>query len=384
MHSRNALLAAVLLTICLKHAIASVCTPIHLEQPVDALNCTALGIRIDKLIYADREKVSFNPYEPGWDWCEYWIEDTGGQVMKAKVNTSSSSARSWTPDIGPGNQAFIIRSICHRDGCEPESSERLIAVRGESAHLNSSSSISIDDVTYSSEELLVTLAVYRGDTQKSSVQISVIGEKGVLGGTRVTMAARREWLHARIPLRVHGCGEATVAAVGLDTQDNRTVQLGPCTAENGSRDELIRSFYTLAKLYKESITLYATLSDFEGDVRLVVESPAGRVEKEAVPGKNSIITPAQPGENEFILYAMSGEEMLAQKTLSVELEDRTSELDGAETDGDERDSGKMTSAVVREGSGDSNPYVLAGAGLAAGALAVAGYLWLRKPDEPTS
>lgn len=145
----------------------------------------SIEIEIDKYIYEDNEVVYFTPVVKGNYLynIDYWIEDLFGNVIKRKVETGNSNQKQWTADVNGEDSVYVIKANLTYSDCDDIISgnnfaQKTIGVKGTEA-INTSF-LNIETVYLGSDSkagfgdnLRVKVNVYKGDTDKQSIQLWV-------------------------------------------------------------------------------------------------------------------------------------------------------------------------------------------------------------------
>lgn len=149
-----------------------------------------IEIEIDKSIYEDNEVVYFTPVVKGnyLYRIDYWIEDLFGNIVKSRVETGNSNQKQWTTDVSGEDSVYIIKANLNYSNCNDirlsnNFAQKMIGVKGTKSVNTSFLNIEeiylgTDDKARFGDNLRVKVSVYKGDTDKQSVQLWVEDSEG--------------------------------------------------------------------------------------------------------------------------------------------------------------------------------------------------------------
>ncbi|MBI3190242.1 lamin tail domain-containing protein [archaeon] len=183
----------------------------------------------------------------------YFVEDIFGSIVKTEENKTINFTclgkienRQWTPDAIQGSEAYFIRSFISYTGCNgtddsSNNASKLIVVKGsQAAQMNESSIIITYASTGSDNEIKygehgeVNINVYRGNTQKNSVDIFVKDSAGnkISETTNLNVKNKFSSYNLSVPIQMKpNCdgsypdGNFTVVAEGLDVNSTKPVNV---------------------------------------------------------------------------------------------------------------------------------------------------------------
>ncbi|MBN2052326.1 hypothetical protein JW756_02380 [Candidatus Woesearchaeota archaeon] len=347
-----------------------VCKELEVINPLSIPCFVEINLSTDKMIYEEGEKVKISyalsnesfPYI-----VEYWVEDLFGRIEKENVNTSNTNTKTYTPKIEEDDQALWVKARLRFVGCDNSNGEleketliivkKLEASIEEDEYEETDSNIKIEQV-YDSEglnfgdEFKVKLSIYRGDTDKSTINVFVRGKDDKKVSEETTFYLNKKKYEYNLTVKVllnPNCdekfsdGEHTLVVEGLDesTEEKITIQgnaKSACKATNqvaaakatetkkttalssqGSSDRII-SFYTRNQKFSESINLYANINASKNCELVLLSKDGENKIKPNSTGDNRFSVSPEPGINLYVLELRNNTKVLDTKTLLINLE----------------------------------------------------------------
>jgi|GEM_PF-6654280 len=316
----------------------------------------ALELKEPKLWYAEGETIRYwnrvERHDNGTDVpfiIRYWAEDLDGVPVRIST-TENTNQKSWTPKVDGPFGVFLLKNAFDMIACDnvngASGDTKLVVVQGgkETETPDNESRLEIQDVTIPNElgaggTVKVTIGVYRGDTGKYSVKLSL---RDVTGKTLATtrMHARQKYTDykAMLPLvltKAPGTGQYRIVLEGLDDRTSKSVWLvgksmkKPVVNKTMSDDTVcfIQSFYTRNRKPSETINLYATIKGRGNETldfislrhhnslpfSLNAENDTFKLKQQAA---------MQPGPNVFLLKVEDADgKILCREELLLEMDD---------------------------------------------------------------
>ncbi len=217
------------------------------NSSINTTNTTVCGIEFsvhtDKGLYNNSEKVSIYLDAEGTEdfIIEYWVETLGGNIVKAKYNTTNTNTKSWTPKIDEEDKSFLVRAVLYAN-CSSEplkmESESLITVIGVKKPQESSINIKklylgSDDYIEFGKQLRARLLIYKGDERSSVVEAWIedldSGER-ISSISKMTLYEKFREYDLTVPVQIkNNCdreydgGSYTFVVEGLNMTDKREV-----------------------------------------------------------------------------------------------------------------------------------------------------------------
>ncbi|PIN86429.1 hypothetical protein COV19_04695 [Candidatus Woesearchaeota archaeon CG10_big_fil_rev_8_21_14_0_10_44_13] len=205
----------------------------------------------DKEMYNITDKVSihFALYNDSFPYkIEYWIEDSIGNIVKSKYNTTNTNTKTWTPELDEKDGIFYLKSGLYLDcGNETKTAdaESMFIVLNDGAVRMTDSSLSIEEVYTGSDNkiefgqvLKIKAEVYKGDESSSTVSFWVENDEGekVSQATSALFYNKFTKYDITMPLQLkpncnnaYRSGTYTVVAEGFDARDEKPVDISGIT-----------------------------------------------------------------------------------------------------------------------------------------------------------
>jgi hypothetical protein len=285
---------------------------------------------------------------------EYWIEDLSGHEAKSPYTTTNCNERSWTPKSGG---VYLIKARLMETACESSVNytEAILVVNDTVSEPEPESDLEIISAQESGtfgKPLAVELSVYRGDTEKYSIELYLEDSYGKRVSETMKLQALEKYTSYDLVVPISTSqgdfanSTYTIVVEGLGLEDSSVVDMQsikescktcpvckvcpacktcPACKEckqllNCLKQKHIKSFYTLVKKYGEKINLYASLEDAENK-SVVLLSSVERIEQPVNSSKLAFPVGANPGENHYMLAVMDNDTIVDAKELTVEFDE---------------------------------------------------------------
>ncbi|MFC1732740.1 lamin tail domain-containing protein [candidate division KSB1 bacterium] len=219
---------------------------------IDPTECKAIiVVYTDKEMYNDTDKVNiyFALYNDSFPFTiEYWVEDSIGNIVKSKYNTTNTNTKTWTPSLDEKDGIFYVKSNLYLDcGNETKTgdSESMIIVFNGNAERKTESTILIKEAYLGSDNkiefgqpLRINVEIYKGDESKSSVEFWVENSnEKVSQTTKALFYDKFTEYDITIPIQLKpNCnnkypdGAYKIVAEGLDLRAEMTVNIEGITS----------------------------------------------------------------------------------------------------------------------------------------------------------
>jgi len=216
---------------------------------------------------------------------EYWVEDLFENIIKNKINTTSTSVKSFTPSFEEEEKTFLIKAKVHE--CNLETYE-LFSVKSNNEQEEKETELKIiypQKVNYE-DIFLVELEGFKANTRKTLISIWVEDEnKKISEITKVYVLQKYKKFHFKVPVVFKETKienkEYLLIIDGLNIRKEELIEIEYSketeTIENNDENKIIsnndiESFYTRKKNFEPEITIYATTKNFETNLFLHIYS----------------------------------------------------------------------------------------------------------------
>jgi len=258
------------------------------NDTIDECNFS-FNIDVNKNIFELGEKQTFRIYANNISktkykyLVEYWVEDLFGNIIKKKINTTSTSIKSFTPNFEEEEKTFVIKSKIHE--CDMETYE-LFSVKSniEQEEKETDIEISFPEKVKYEDNFIVELEGFKANTGKTLLSIWVEDENRISEVTKVYIMQKYKDFHFKVPVVFKDIKiedkEYSVVIEGLDIRKEKPIEIDyeEEIEENNNKEEKIisnnkiSSFYTRKKNFEPEIKVYITLKKYEPNLILSVHS----------------------------------------------------------------------------------------------------------------
>lgn len=137
----------------------------------------------------DKVNIHFALYNDSFPYTiEYWIEDSIGNIVKSRYNTTNTNTKTWTPELDEKDGVFYLKSNLYLDcgnGTRTGFSQSMFIVFNSIMEKRKDSYITIEEVYTGSDSkiefgkiLKVKAEIYKGDESSSTVDFWVENSEG--------------------------------------------------------------------------------------------------------------------------------------------------------------------------------------------------------------
>jgi len=304
------------------------------EEKLD--ECLHMNIWTDEFLYSIGQSIKFKIETD--DSYIYWVEDLFGNYVKNKVNSSSKSEKSFTPNFNEQEKVFVIKA---KNECN-NTAEKIVVFRGENVtKKNTSISLSIPENVEYSKNFYVDIKGYKGNSQKTLISIWLEkDEKKVSEITKTYIEDQETDFKQKLPINFkkldYEKGDYYLVLDGLGiTIREKTNIVGEEKSldKSSTKDEKnieqksentpeITGFYTRKQKFEEKINVYVNINKYSDEDILEVNSLLETISINKLNKSNSInIKISKPNEK---LYAIlkSDEQIYDIKELKLNLENQ--------------------------------------------------------------
>lgn len=307
-----------------------------------------LQIMTEKELYYLGEKLEFKIIDC-WNYSkysypvEYWIDDRNG-IAKQKVNTTTKSVKSFTPNFDEEEKYFIINAKL--EGCTNSSSSLVVfTITEEKDEKAQFLKIISEDSFYAKKEseiIYVKIEGYKKDSSKTLISVWLEYEgKKYSSLTKIYVPEKNSEFNLEVPLLIYPrkSGEYKIIAEGIDEKAEEKIKIiieeqeEEKTSENDENEEdkneffsekesksssKITSFYTRKKIFEENITVYLSISDSEGKT-LELRSNSSFIKIENISDKISADISINSQNEKIYAFLLDGEEVIDSSELILNL-----------------------------------------------------------------
>lgn len=260
---------------------------------------SSIKIDTDKNIYNTSEKISFKhniTASSKW-YIEYWIENSYGEIVKNKINTTSLAKKSFSLNGRKEEALFLKAKLYSCDIKEDikvigilqqkkETDENIEEVENLRNNIQNTSITVLDNSSKTDDIVYFNVRIIKGNERKYALKsyIENDGEK-VSEETKLWMKKPGD-LEILIPIVMKKCvdkGTLIIDGLGIIKKEeiffdgeckNESIENGK-DEEKNTKDETIfqpiKSVYTRNKIIEKNINLYFTVEG-EGDYDIIVDS----------------------------------------------------------------------------------------------------------------
>src|SRR3989344_6113402 len=205
----------------------------------------------DKEAYNITDKISlyFALYNGSFPFkIEYWIEDSSGNIVKSKYNTTNTDKKTWTHELDERDGIFYLKSNLYLN-CWNETrngySESMFLVFNSNLEKRMESYINIEEVYTDSDSkiefgqiLRIKAEIYKGDESSSTVEFWVENTEGEKASQTSSALFYNKFTEydVTIPIQLKpSCnneyqdGTYAVALEGFDIREEKNVEINGIT-----------------------------------------------------------------------------------------------------------------------------------------------------------
>jgi len=272
----------------------------------DSSHCDEFMIRGVPRISNNNEQLtySFTPWREG-DEVTYWVEDVFGNTLKQPVTTKRKTKKTYTPRITGREQTIIIKAVRTRKGCDDAVNETIITIRGEPEETITEQGLELLEGTTAEarfgESILVAVRVMMNTNRRRNIDIKLMKENTVLQRAKLTLEKKGTYeLIIPLPLPADEACDwpddtYTLMVKGVGVEEEQPVFLSHETCKE--QPPIIRSFFTRAQNYQETIKAYAVI---DHDTKALLIRGEAQLTN-LTPGTNTLILHPRPGKNTYAL-----------------------------------------------------------------------------------